>query len=159
MKSLSNYLITFSAIIYWAFRVIVSLMYSMGKEFICEPLNANLEIIILFLTIPSILFIIRRNVIGAILYFGMYTAYFGTIVYNNFVGISATGIEEGVIMNIPNVIANLAGIIIPLCVLLDITIQKSRISPKERKSDWYFENEKYDRKYDSRADRNNYKIK
>jgi len=54
MKSLFSYLITIIAVIYWIFRIIVSLMFAMGKEFICQPLDANLEIIILFLTIPSI---------------------------------------------------------------------------------------------------------
>ena len=82
MKSLFSYLITFCAVIYWIFRVVVSLMEATGKEFICQPLNSTIEIIILFLTIPSIIFVIRRNLIAATLYFAMYAAYFGTILYN-----------------------------------------------------------------------------
>lgn len=96
MKSLFSYLIVIMAVIYWGFRVVVSLLYAMGQEFICQPLNANLEIAILFLTIPSIIFIIRRNVVAATLYFGMYAAYFGTILLNSFANVSAE--EESLVL-------------------------------------------------------------
>ncbi len=88
MKSLFSYLIVMIAILYWAFRVVVSLLYSMGQDFICQPFNSTIEIAILFLTIPSIIFIIRRNVIAATLYFGMYAAYFGTILFHSFGNVS-----------------------------------------------------------------------
>lgn len=88
MKSLFSYLIVIMAVIYWGFRVVVCLLYSMGQEFICQPLNLTIEIAILFLTIPSIIFIIRRNVVAATLYFGMYAAYFGTILFNSFANVS-----------------------------------------------------------------------
>lgn len=88
MKSLFSYLIVIMAVIYWGFRVVVCLLYSMGQEFICQPFNLTIEIAILFLTIPSIIFIIRRNVVAATLYFGMYAAYFGTILFNSFANVS-----------------------------------------------------------------------
>lgn len=51
------------------------------------------------------------------------------------------------------------GIVIPFLVFADIVIQKSRFHSADRDTDWYYENEKYDRKFDERADRNQYKIK
>lgn len=156
MKSLSSYFIMIIAVMYWVFRVIVSLMYAMGKDFICQPLDANLEIAILFLTIPSIIFAIRRNLIAATLYFGMYAAYFGTILYNGLTG------EVGATLTTTDstsLFITGLGVIIPLFVFLDIVLQKSRFHTPDRKTDWYFENEKYDREFDKRADRNQYKIK
>lgn len=158
MKSLFSYFITILAVIYWFFRVMVSLMYSMGKEFICEPLDANIEIIILFLTIPSIIFIIRRNIIVATLYFGMYAAYFGSILYNSLTGIPAE-FETWAFTDNISILVTALGVIIPFLVFADIAIQKSRFQPKDRNTDWYYENKKYERKYDERADRNQYKIK
>lgn len=158
MKSLFSYLITIMAVFYWIFRVIVSLMYSIGHEFICQPLDVNLEILILFLTIPSIIFIIRRNLIAATLYFGMYAAYFGTIVFNSLTGMS-TETETLVLTDTTSIFISALGVIIPFLVFCDIAIQKSRFKPRENQTDWYYENEKYDRQFDERADRNHYKIK
>lgn len=158
MKSLSSYLLVFAAIIYWGFRVIVSLMYSMGKEFICRPLDPNIEIAILFLTVPSIIFIIRRNFVAATLYFGMYAAYFGTILYNSLTGMPAVA-ETFAFADLPSIFATALGVIIPLLVFLDVVIQKSNITPQSVKNDWYYGDDKYDRKFDEREDRNQYKIK
>lgn len=158
MKSLFSYLITFMAVLYWAFRVIVSLMFSMGQDFICAPLDPTLEIGILFLTIPSIIFIIRRNIIAATLYFGMYAAYFGTILYNSLTGMSAET-ETFAVTDSVSIFVTALGVVIPFLVFADVAIQKSRFHPTDRDTDWYYGNDKYDREYDERADRNQYKIK
>lgn len=158
MKSLSSYLITIFAVMYWIFRMIVSLMFSLNQDFICVPLNPTIEIVILFLTIPSIIFIIRRNVIAATLYFGMYAAYFGTIVYNSLTKISSSS-ETLILTDSTEIFFAALGIIIPFLVFCDVVISKSNFIPSEKNTDWYYENDKYDRKFDERADRNQYKIK
>lgn len=158
MKSLFSYLIVIMSIVYWGFRVVVSLLYAMGQEFICQPWNANLEIGILFLTIPSIIFIIRRNVVAATLYFGMYAAYFGTVLFESFGNVSAEA-ESLVLTDSTSILISALGIVIPFLVFADIILQKSRFHAADRDTDWYYENEKYDRKFDGRADRNQYKIK
>jgi len=122
----------------------------MKGEFICVPYNTSVEILILFLTIPCILGVIRRNRIIATLYFGMYGAYFGTVLYND---LTASTIDYFAVL------MNALGIILPLLIFLDIIIQKSGIVPSNIESDWYYDNEKYDRQYDERADRNQYKIR
>ena len=158
MKSLFSYFIVFCAVIFWIFRIVVALMYSMQKEFICVPLNGTLEILILFLTIPCILVVIRRNFVGALLYFGMYAAYFGTILYNDLTQIlSETG--NVLLTSGTTVMADALGVVIPFLVFADIAIQKSGFNPDKFNADWYYENEKYDRQFDERADRNEYKIK
>lgn len=158
MKSLFSYLIVIVAVMYWIFRVIVSLFFSMKIDFICQPLNPTIEIAILFLTIPCIIFIIRRNLIATTLYFGMYAAYFGTILYNSLTNVSAET-ESLVFTDATSIMISALGVIIPFLVFADVVIQKSRFHAPDRNLDWYYENEKYDRQFDERADRNQYKIK
>ena len=158
MKSMFSYLITFFAVLYWAFRVVVSLMYSMGKDFICVPLNSNLEILILFLTIPSIIFIIRRNLVAATLYFAMYAAYFGTILYNSLTETLGTDMSMS-INDTTSLLFTAIGVVIPFLVFLDIFIQRNRFNPTDRNTDWFYNNEQFDIKMDDRADTNQYKIK
>lgn len=158
MKSLFSYLLVIFAIFFWLFRVAVCLMYSMGEQFICVPYDFNLELFILFFTIPSIIFIIRRNIVAGLLYFGVYTAYFGTILYNYMTGIGGVGTISS-LDNASFIMMNCLGIVIPFLIFADIAIQKSRFHPTEKNTDWYYENEKYERKFDERADRNQYKIK
>ena len=42
--------------------------------------------------------------------------------------------------------------------LFDLIIDKSRkANPKDKKTDWFYKNEQFDRKLDERADKNNYR--
>ena len=156
MKSPFSYLIVIFGIMYWIFRIMVCLMYSMGKEFICQPSYYNIEMVIIFLTVPSIVFVIRRNTTIASLYFLMYGSYFGLIVYKSLVGADIAQLN---IAETTSIFATALGIIIPFLIFIDILLEKSRFHPKDRKTDWYFNDEKYDRNFDERADRNQYKIK
>ena len=52
------------------------------------------------------------------------------------------------------------GILIPLFTFLDILINKNRKNTTlSGKVGWFYDNEQFDRKFDERADRNEYKIK
>ena len=77
MKKLSTYLVVMFMIMYWIFRVIVVLMAQLGKEFIVAPLNMNFEIIILFAFLICAILVVKRKVLGAALYLGIYGVYFG----------------------------------------------------------------------------------
>ena len=51
------------------------------------------------------------------------------------------------------------GIIIPLLIFFDILLNKNRtIGTGAKKEDWFYANEEYDRKFDERADRNQYRL-
>jgi hypothetical protein len=53
---------------------------------------------------------------------------------------------------------SLIGIVIPIAVLIDILLDKNRkVHPVDKKTDWFYKNEEYDRKMDDRADKNNYR--
>lgn len=155
---MASYLLTTLGIMFWIFRGFVAALESMEMEFICTTLNLKLEIIILFATLPCMLLVIKRNLVGATLYFGIYGAYFGTALYNSFMGMNG---EEGLtISNSMSLFSSVLGIIIPLFTFLDILLNRYRRNlGLDKKTEWYYNNEKFDREYDERADRNQYKIR
>ena len=52
----------------------------------------------------------------------------------------------------------LIGVALPIVALFDILFDKSRkANPTNKKTDWFYKNEQYDRKLDERADKNNYR--
>lgn len=158
MTNVFSYFLTFFSILFWLFRVVVAAMESLGKAFVCTTLNLQLEIILIFASLPCILLILKRNLIGATVFLGMYVSYFGTALYNNFMGINGT--QGLTISNSVSLLSSALGIILPIFVFLDILINKNRRNIKlDKKTAWYFKNEKFDRVYDERADRNQYKIK
>ena len=46
MKNLSSWLIAFFALMYWAFRIIVTFTYSMGMDFVTQPIDMTMEIVL-----------------------------------------------------------------------------------------------------------------
>ncbi len=82
----------------------------------------------------------------------MYLAYFGSEMYELFqAGISVTGSSQFLL--------DLFGVIIPLFTFFDILLNKNRVNlGLAMKSDWFYKNEQFDRKFDERADRNQYKF-
>lgn len=156
MTTLFSYLLTFLGIIYWFFRGIVTVMYQLDKDFFAVPLNDTVEIIVLFATLPCLLLVIKRNLIGAAAYFGIYGAYFGTALYETYMSATETGYT---VMNTADIICLVIGVIIPLLTFLDILFNKHRGNfGLDKKTKWFYNNEKFDRKFDERADRNQYKL-
>lgn len=145
-----SYLITMFAAIFWVFRVIVAFTYSMGIEFMVTPINLTTEIIVLFVTLFSFIFIFKRNILGALVYFVAYGFYFGTYIYEAIVNKS----QDGFAMFIAFV-----AIVIATLTLIDILINKDRKSLMSNKqSDWFYKNKEFDRKHDERDDQNQYKF-
>ena len=51
------------------------------------------------------------------------------------------------------------GVLIPFLTVMDIFLNKNRAgAAKDKKTDWFYKNKDYDRQYDERADRNQYKF-
>lgn len=158
MTTLFSYLLTFFAIIFWVFRVIATLLYQLDISFLAEPLNVDAEIVVLFLTIPCILLVIKRNIIGAALYVALYASYFGTALYNAIISMQATT-SVSLIINSTELLLLAIGVLIPILTFFDILINKNRAKFNgDKKTDWFYKNEAYDRKLDERADKNQYKF-
>ncbi len=151
-----SYLLTVFAVMFWIFRVIVTLLFQLDMPFFATPVNTNTEIVVLFLTLPCIILVIKRNIVGAACYLAIYASYFGTALYE---AIQEVGIDGLNITNSANMLCILVGIIIPVLTFIDILLNKNRTLGKgKKKEDWFYNNEAYDRQFDERADRNQYKF-
>lgn len=154
--SLFSYLLTFLGVIFWGFRAVATVLYQLDRDFFATPLNVNIEIVVLFATLPCIVLVLKRNIVGAAAYFGIYAAYFGTALYEEIVEMQVSGIT---IVNSSNLLCIALGVIIPFLTFLDILFNKNRtLGNGVKKENWFYGDEKYDRKFDERADRNQYKF-
>lgn len=153
--SMFSMLISLFAVVFWLLRVAVAFTASMGYEFMLQPLNLPVEIILTFVTFMCIILIFRRNLIGALIYLISNLGYYGVYLYNILVKS-----EEAVAINNINVLVSIIGILLPLIIFIDVGMSKSskKTSNKTKHTDWYYQNDKYDREYDERADRNQYKF-
>ncbi len=142
-------------VMFWVFRVIVAVMPEFGTTLGgIAPLNQNLEIILSFVVLVCIVLIVRRKLIGALIYLLAYGMYFGVDVINNI----QTVLNGASMETALNVFISIIGIILPIAVLADLLLDKGRkANPKDKKTDWFYNNEQFDRKLDERSDKNNYR--
>lgn len=153
--SMFSILISLFAVIFWIIRVLVAFTASMGIEFMLKPLNLQVEIILAFVTFICILLIFRRSLIGSLVYLISNIGYYGVYLYNILVNT-----EEITRVNSMNVLVSVVGILLPFIILIDVGMSQSskKTSNKTKHTDWYYQNDKYDREYDERADKNQYKF-
>lgn len=146
-------------VMFWAYRVLIAVSAELNWEMgALKPLNIQIEIILLFVVLACLVFIVKRKMIGAIVYLLAYGLYFGADVTEN-IQTLLTAMETGIDMNLyANLLMSLIGVILPIATLLDMLMDKARkANPKDKKTDWFYNNEQFDRKLDERADKNNYR--
>ena len=69
MRNLSTGLLVMFMAMFWVFRIIVAFTYELGIDFGgITPLNTNLEIILLFVTLLCMVLVVKRKIIGALIY-------------------------------------------------------------------------------------------
>ena len=111
----------------------------------------------MFVVLILLVFIYKRNIIAAIIYLLLYAGYFGPQLFNAVltVATSTTGTD---IYTYDTIIASTIGIAVALFAFLNILADRNRSAhPTDKKTDWFYKNEQYDRKLDDRADKNNYR--
>ena len=157
MKKFSTYLLVVFMMLFWVLRIVITLASQLGKSFMgIVPMNETFEIAILFLTLLCVVLIVKRKMIGSLLYLTIHAIYFGGDVTNK-LNILARN-ETLILAQSTEFMYSLIGIILPLAVLLDLLLDKNRkMNPKDEKTDWFYKNEHFDRKLDDRADKNNYR--
>lgn len=155
MRSLFDYMSVMLISVFWVLRVIVCACYAAGKDIGIEPLNFNMEIIILFLTLLFIILLVKRSLLGAIAIFVANGMYYGDYLYQGYINNDLITKE-----NVLNSLFAIYGIIIAVLCILSVLITKyeRRSDAKDYKTDWFFLNKKFDRKHDKRADENQYKF-
>ena len=160
MKSLGSYLITIFAIMFWMFRVVVALLATIKVDFIAQPMDMTYEIILLFVTLIALVLVVKRNIIGAWIYFSAYLLYFGsfaiTEIINNVTGTDNSAIDF--VTQHMNIFFSVLAIGISAAVLIDILFNKNRTNNSvNKKMDWFYQKGVHEREYDERADKNNYR--
>ena len=157
MRNFSTWLLVCFMVMYWVFRIMVALMAQMHQNFIVQPFNATIEIILLFIVLVCLILIVKRKMAGALIYLIAYVMYFGSDVTTKITTLIEDSSQLG-LNDYTALIISLIGIILPIAVLLDLLAYKNRKAhPKAEKTDWFYKNEAYDRKLDDRADKNNYR--
>lgn len=156
MKNFSTWLLIMFMVMFWIYRMVVAVLYELAIDFNgVVPMDMRTEVVLLFVVLLCLLFIIKRKLIGAVIYVISYDLYFGIFLYNNLSEIISGEIS---IANSMNALISLVGVILPLAVLLDLLVDKNRkANPVDKKTDWYYKDDKYDRQLDERADKNNYR--
>lgn len=156
MKNFSTWLIVAFAVLFLILRVAGILMTQTGNEFMIIPMNVNYEIILCFVAFVCILLIGKRKLIGAFVYLLAYGAYFGSDLFQKVM--SLINGENLTMDNYSSMFFALIGIALPIAAVFDLLLDKNRKAhPVDKKTDWYYKNEKYDRQLDERADKNNYR--
>lgn len=157
MKKFSTYLLVMFMIIFWIVRIIITISSELGKDFMgMKPMNEMFEIIILFATLLSIVLVVKRNLVGSLIYLTLHAIYFGGDITAKLGVISRN--EPLTLADTTNMFFSMLGIIIALAVLIDLLLDKNRKeNPKDKKTDWFYKNEQFDRELDDRADKNNYR--
>ena len=159
MKNFSTWMIVMFIVMFWIFRVMMAVSAELNWEMgALRPLNTQIEIMLLFVVLVCIVLIVKRKILGALIYLLAYGLYFGTDIVNN-LSVLSSALEAGVDINLyANLLLSLIGLILPIVTILDLLMDKARkANPKDKKTDWFYNNEQFDRKLDERADKNNYR--
>lgn len=159
MKNFSTWLLVMFMVMFWIFRIIVAFTYEINIDFGgIVPINQTMEIILLFVVLLCMILVVKRKIVGALIYLLAYGMYFGaTLVEGVKTLLDITSSTVNVTSYLNTFIA-LIGIIIPVAVLFDLLLDKNRkANPKDGKTDWFYNNKDYDRNLDERADKNNYR--
>lgn len=154
MKNVTTYLFVMLMAMFWIFRIIVAFCYNLGIDFITQPIDLNFEIVLLFLTLIAMILVIKRSILGGLIYLAGNGLYFGYYIFN-----ILTTNEIMSLQNYTDLMFAVIGIILPLLIVFDTLLDKNRKEhPTDKKTDWFYKNKDYDREVDERADKNQYRI-
>jgi len=162
MANFSTWLLAMFMVMFWLFRAIVALCTQFSIDLLgIVAYNFNWEVIIAFVTLLCIVLVVKRKMLGSLLYLMIYGVYFGEHLITNIITIIQGQATLTVDLSL-NLIADLVAIALAIFVVLDMLVDKGRkANPIDRKTDWYFKNEKYDEELkarDQREDKNEYKF-
>ena len=155
MKNFSTWMLVMFMILFWILRIIVAVSAELNWDLgALKPLNQQVEIILLFVVLVCVILVVKRKMLGGLIYLLAYGMYFGVDVINNI----QTVLNGASMETALNVFISIIGIILPIAVLADLLLDKGRkANPKDKKTDWFYNNEQFDRKLDERSDKNNYR--
>lgn len=155
MQKFSTWMILSLDVIFWLLRIIAAYTYAMGIDFMIQPIDMNLEITMIFVALLAFILIAKRKFLGSVIYMIGYFGYFGVELFKNLQQMMNV---SGMINDYMSVLFSLIGITLPIFTFVDLLLDKNRqLHPKDKKTDWFYGNKKYDMEKDKREDRNNYR--
>ena len=109
----------------------------------------------ILVTLVCIILFTRTKLIGGIIYLLAPFFYYGT----EFVSVMPAVISGTITMDLAiQTLVLMVELVIPIFALFILIYDKKQeIRPVDKKTDFFYKNEAYDRKYDDRADKNNYR--
>lgn len=158
MKNLISWFIAIWLVFFWGFRIAVTISEQYGNSFGgFIVFDKTLEIILLFVSLLCFILIFKRKLSGIIIYLVGYGFYFGKYIF--LTGIPALMSEQFDMAVVQNMAVAVIGILLGFFELFDMLIERAKKKNySDNKTDWFFKNKKYERQYDERADKNQYKI-
>ena len=156
-RTMSHYLIIMFMVMLLIFRFVVLFTTIFGINFPVVTANESIEIAFIFITFICIILFTKTKLIGGILFLVMSFIYYGIEFYK-----LIPSIMEGIIsqdMGIQAVVLMIELIIPIFAFFILVYDKKQEIRPTDKKTDFFYKGEQYDRKYDDRADRNNYRTR
>lgn len=159
MKSLASWLSIMFLGLFWIFRIAVTLATQYGMDFGGFIVFDNtIEIILLFVSLLCFVLIAKRKIWGPIIYLVGYGWYFGTYLINEFFPAITSSEQPADPIIIQNAFVIILGLLLGFVTFLNIAYERTKLKHfTDNKTDWYFQNDKYDRKLDERADKNQYR--
>lgn len=155
MRTMSNYLIIMLSIILFVFRLVVVFTAVIGIEFMIEPVSIPYEMILLFIMIICIILMSKNKLSGAIVLVVASIAYYGPSLLEQIKYLSSNAVS---IETATQTIVSIICLVIPIFAFFIIALAKEQEKrPVDKKTDFFYKNEAYDRKFDERADKNNYR--
>lgn len=155
MKNFSSWLIAMFALMFWAFRLVGTVLASIGNEFMFVPSNMVMEVALLFITFICICFMVKRKLLAAVIYLVCHFVYYGPTFINHFMQLINNTLDTELYMT---TLFELFALGLAIAALFDVLLDKNRKAhPTDKKTDWFYKNADYDRKLDERADKNNYR--
>lgn len=162
MASFSTWLLTIFMVMFWLFRAIVALCTQFSIDLLgIVAYDFNMEVIIAFATLICMILVVKRKLIGSLIYLMLYGVYFGEHFITNIMTLTQGQVTMDMATTM-NLLVDLVAVVLAIFVLIDMLVDKGRkVNPIDKKTDWYFKNEKYDEELkarDQREDKNEYKF-
>ena len=155
MQKFSTWMILCICIIFWLVRIIVAYTDCMAIDFAIKPMDLKMEITMIFVALLSFILIAKRKMLGALIYLIGYGGYFGVNLYNNVINLVN---NKPISSDTITILLSFIVMILPLFVLIDLLFDKNKeLNPVDKKTDWFYKNDKYNVEKDDRSDKNNYR--
>ena len=154
-RTMSHYLIIMFMVMLLLFRFVVLFTTVLGINFPVVVSNEKIETGMLLITLISIILFTKTKLSGAIIYLVSSFAYYGPE-FIKLLPVAMNGVTSTDMA--VQILVLMIELVIPIFALFILIYDKKQeLHPVDKKTDFFYKGDQYDRKYDERADKNNYR--